>query len=139
MQSYEKMEKELDNINWPEILRDVSSQDRMQIFHHTLYNIFDNCFPLKSKTVFNENQPFFTDKLARLKRKRCREYNKNRKSAKYDSLSNIYVKELNNAKKRFRHQDFMPLLCGKRKKSQLSKQQRRREKELFTEFKLYEF
>ena len=80
--AFNAMDQELDKIDWSSIF-------------------YDTCFPQKRKTVVNESQPFFTEKLSKLKRKKCREYNKHRKSAKYDELSRIYVKELNNAKKGF--------------------------------------
>ena len=88
--AFSSMDEELRLFDWSSIINDVSGLDKLQLFHNKLYNIFDGCFPMKTRTVFNETQPFFTDKLVKLKRKKCREYNKHRKSAKYDSLSKIY-------------------------------------------------
>ena len=114
--AFDKMDNMLDNINWSEILDDDLIQNKMEIFHHKLYKIYDTCFPQKRKTVFSENQPFFTDKLAKLKRKKCREYNKNRKSEKYNSLARIYNKELNNAKKKFYRKKVCSLRSSNAKK-----------------------
>ena len=96
--AFDRMEKELENINWSVVQSEDSCQDKLQFFHDKLYKIFDHCFPLKSRTVTNENQPFYTEKLAKLKRKKCREYDKHRKSKKYDELANIYNKEFIKAK-----------------------------------------
>ena len=74
---FDAMEKELDETEWSHVLNDNSEQDKLQLFHDKLYNIFNKCFPRKSMTVFNKNQPFYTEKLSKLKRKKCREYNKN--------------------------------------------------------------
>ena len=63
--------------------------------------MFDSCFPRKSRTFFSETQPFFTEKLEKLKRKKCREYAENRKSKKYMNLQSIYRKELKIAKKAY--------------------------------------
>ena len=60
--AFEAMEKELNVVDWSEVLDDVPNHDKMQIFHHKLYSLFDKCFPLKTRTVFNESQPYFTDK-----------------------------------------------------------------------------
>ena len=97
--AFEAMGEKLDNVDWSDAINDDSGHDKLETFHHKLYSIFDQCFPKKTKTVCSENQSFFNDKLAKLKRRKGREYNKHRKSAKYDSLSRIYIKELNNAKK----------------------------------------
>ena len=58
-------------------------------------------FLFNVKTVTNNNEPWYTDKLTKLDRRRRREYNKHRRSEKYLSLENIYKEELSKAKRSF--------------------------------------
>ena len=52
-----------------------------------------------TSSCFSENQPFFTEKLEKLKRRKCREFSENRKSKKFLDIQTIYRKELLDAKK----------------------------------------
>ena len=99
-QAFANMDNALENVKWDEILENTKG-DQIHTFHKLLYDIFEKCFPLKSKTVFTEKEPFFTEKLSKLKRRKCREYNKNRKSEKYLSILRIYKKELSLARKSY--------------------------------------
>ena len=65
--AFDAIESELDKIDWSVVINDDAGNDKLELFNHKLYNMFDGCFPLKRRTVFNENQPFYTDKLAKLK------------------------------------------------------------------------
>ncbi len=58
-------------------------------------------FPLKNKNNTQENEPFVTDALLRMKRKVTREYTKHRQSHKYFELKRIYKEMLSKAKKKF--------------------------------------
>ena len=79
----------LDCVDWSFIERIESASDQMGAFQRHLFGIFDQCFPSKKRTFFSENQPFFTEKLEKIKRRKCREYSKNRKSKKFMDLKNI--------------------------------------------------
>ena len=70
-------------------------------FHDILFSMYDRNFPLQTKTVTNNNEPWYSDKLTKLDRRRRREYNKHRRSEKYLSLEKIYKEELSKAKKSF--------------------------------------
>ena len=74
----------------------IVKYDQMESFQ-----IFDQCFPTKKRTIFSENQPFFSEKLEKLKRQKCREFSKNRKSKKILGIQNIYRKKLLDAKKAY--------------------------------------
>ena len=91
----------LDDTDWAFIEDIKSASDQMESFQRLLYEIFDQCFPTKRRTFFSESQPFFTEKLEKLKRRKCREFSKNRKSKKFLDIQAIYRKELLNAKKVF--------------------------------------
>ena len=56
-------------------------------------------FPEKTRTISSDSQPFYTDKLSKLKRKKGREYNKHRRSAKWKKMEIVNNHELDRAKK----------------------------------------
>ena len=63
-----EMESRLTNYDWSSIQNIKSSDDQMLAFHNTLYDMFDESFPMKSKTFFSQSEPWFTEKLSVLKR-----------------------------------------------------------------------
>ena len=58
-------------------------------------------FPEKSKTIACDDQPFYTSRLEKLKRKKSREYSKHRKSMKWNKLNLEYEFKLSIAKKHY--------------------------------------
>ena len=64
-----------------------------------LLNKINEIFPKVKRKISSDDQPFFTEKLKRLKRKKSREYNKNRTSLKWQKLDKIFKKEISLAKK----------------------------------------
>ena len=61
----------------------------------------DEFFPLREKKIANDDQPFMTEKLKHLKRKKCRIYRKQRRSDEWNRLEEIYRRELKIAKNNF--------------------------------------
>ena len=55
----------------------------------------------KTRFISSDDQPFYSEKLKHLKRKKCREFKKRRRSDKYIQLKNNYEIELKKAKKTF--------------------------------------
>ena len=74
------------------------------------------CFPTKTRKISSINQPFFSDKIVVLKRKKQREYNKNRKSEKWQRLNDKYTDKLNTAKKMFYQKEISKLKNANPKK-----------------------
>ena len=74
---------------------DEKARDMMQL----LLTQVNKFFPEKNRKISNDNQPFFTEKLAKAKRKKQREYNKNRRSAKWKAMDLGYKFQLDTAKK----------------------------------------
>ena len=90
----------LENFDWAFLVA-IPTQDRMKAFHDKLFEMFESSFPLKTKIIHKENEPFMTDALIKMKRKKNREYNKHRQSYKYLELKRIYKEMLSKAKKKF--------------------------------------
>ena len=55
----------------------------VELFDFYTNAVVDQVFPEESVHIFQNDKPYFNDKLRILKRQRCREYSKNGKSAKY--------------------------------------------------------
>ena len=54
-----------------------------------------------TKKITIDDQPFFSSKLRTMKRKKEREYDKNRKSSKWKKMDVQYKLEVKKAKKKF--------------------------------------
>ena len=78
-----------------------SVNERMKAFHDELFRIFNHSFPVKRKGIYSESEPFMTDAILRLRRKRNREFNKHRKSSKYVQLDQRYNELLSKSMKHF--------------------------------------
>ena len=76
-----------------------SVNEKAQEIMNILRNKVVTYFPQKHRNISTDNQLFFTDKLARMKRKKQREYNKNRKSNRWKSMELDYKLQLDKAKK----------------------------------------
>ena len=68
------MGRKLEDFDWGFLSN--QDNDKMQKFHETLFSMFEESFPLKQKIILNENEPFITDALLKMRRKKSREYNK---------------------------------------------------------------
>ena len=98
---FDNMKQILEEVKWDFIESESSLDQQMECFQNLLYKIFDISFPVISKTIFNKTEPFFTEKLIKLKRLKCRKFNKRRMATEYQSLNNIYKHELSKAKKSY--------------------------------------
>ena len=69
----------------------------------------DKFFPMKTRKISSDSQPFFSDKLASLKRRKQREYNRHRRSEKWHKLDTKYKEKLNTAKKQYYKKEIAKL------------------------------
>ena len=83
---FEKMELLLRNHDWNFVNGPGSVNELMEMFQNNVFNMFDSCFPSRTKVVASDDQPYWNEELTALKRKACREYHKNRASNKYLNL-----------------------------------------------------
>ncbi len=98
---FRAMESALDTWDWKYLENIQSADEQMKNFQESLFSIFDHCFPTKRRKVFSETEPYFTEKLSKLKRKKLREFTKHRNSIKFRSLHKTYKTELESAKRAF--------------------------------------
>ena len=72
----QKMKQWLENESWDEIASINCANQKAEKLQGILMNKYFEYFPEKSRIISSDSQPFYTDKLSRLKRKKSREYNK---------------------------------------------------------------
>ena len=56
---------------------------------------------MKSKAISSDDEPYFNEKLKIMKRRKCREYNKHRMSAKWHAMQSRYEFQLEKSKTEF--------------------------------------
>ena len=101
IQRLQGMKDWIDSENWNEVLNENSASRKMEILQGMLVSKYHEHFPEKTRNVSSDDNPFFTDKLRKLKRRKCREYRKNRRSIRWRKMQCSYLEELEKAKKNF--------------------------------------
>ena len=97
----QQMQQWIENENWEEILKESTANKKMEMLQNLLVSKYQEFFPEKTRFVYSDTDPFFNEKLERIKRRKCREYRKHRKSGKWMMLQNKYMEELDASKKKF--------------------------------------
>ena len=108
----EQMESWLKNENWSEIINQDCVNLKANILQDLLMSKCDEFFPEKVRTISSRDQPFFTNKLKQLRRRKSREYHKHRKSLKWEKLEQIYQIELSKSKRNFYRRRIQTLKKG---------------------------
>ena len=88
--------------DWSEILVEGSINTKAESFMSMITKALNNCLPEKVIKVASEDEPWYSDSLKKLDRRRRREYNKNRRSSKYIELSRLYQEKLSKTKKKYK-------------------------------------
>ena len=96
-----KMQEWLSAEDWTELSHEESAHKKAEILQNLLVSKYHEFFPEKVRTVSSDDQPFVNQKLKRMKRKKCREYQKHRRSEKWKILDEKYRAEVNKIKKDF--------------------------------------
>ena len=109
----QKMQLWLEKEKWTEISQESSAHRKAELLQHLLVKKYEEFFPEKVRKVSSDDQPFYTDKLARLKRKKGREYRKRRRSSRWISLENLYNNEVSKAKMDFYRKNIKNLRKAK--------------------------
>ena len=88
-ENIERMKAWLSNQNWNDIINEESPDMKAENFQAQILSKVDYFFPIKERKIASDDQPFFNEKLKRLKRKKCRIYRKHRKSEEWKRLEEI--------------------------------------------------
>ena len=86
----EKFGKWIQEQDWINVLASEFVDTKAEKLHNMILDKLEEVCPEKTRKISSDDQPFFSEQLKRLHRKKRREYNKNRKSAKYLRLKKIF-------------------------------------------------
>ena len=87
--------------DWRNIYNAETAHEKAKLFHKEVMEIVDETAPEKHRNISSDDQPWFDEILKKLDRRRRREFNKNRRSKKYQSLQKEYNSKCSSAKKKF--------------------------------------
>ena len=86
---------------WEHIVEAHSVDHKAELLHETIMENVDKFLPQKIIKVSSDDSPWCTDKVKNLKRLKCREYNKHRKSEKWRDIEEKYQLALSKAKSEY--------------------------------------
>ena len=89
------------NEKWDAVSHEGSAHKKASVLQQILLDKYHEYFPEKRIIISSDDQPYFSGRLSKLKRRKNREYNKHRKSKKWEEMNVAYVKELLRAKREF--------------------------------------
>ena len=95
------MQEWINKEKWSEVAHEASAHVQMEVLQKLLVKKYHEYFPEKTRTIYSDDQPYFTGKLQTLKRKKSREFHKHRKSIKWKIMNIEYESELSKARKVF--------------------------------------
>ena len=88
--------------DWASNLATQSIDEKAELLLSQVLEAVNKCLPEKVIKVASDDQPWFTEPLKKLDRRRRREYHKNRISEKYRRLSRLYQEKVTRAKKSYK-------------------------------------
>ena len=86
---------------WDEKTHGWSSNEKAEFIHKSVMEKLDEVLPTKERKISSDDKPFVTEKMKVLKRRKEREYQKNRRSLKYQNFQKLYEKSETEAKNSF--------------------------------------
>ena len=87
--------------DWSNVYNAKTSDEKAQQFHTEVMEIVDKIAPEKIRNISTDDQPWYTEQLKVLDRKRRREFRKSRRSSKYHRIQKEYQTKCSQAKKKF--------------------------------------
>lgn len=92
----------------------MTSTELVEKFQSFTKNLLIEIFPEKNVIISQNDQPWFTESLRTLKRKRQREYHKHGKSTKYFEIKAQFDKKVNDAILMYKNKILREVVEGKR-------------------------
>ena len=84
-----------------QFLKADSAHEKAEIFQQMLMSKLDEIFPIKTRKIQSDDQPWITQKLKKLDRRRKRIYRKERRSFNWRKLDKLFKQEVKCAKATF--------------------------------------
>ena len=97
----QEMQKWIDSEDWNKITSENSADKKMEILQNLLVSKYQEYFPEKTRCISSDDEPYYTEKLVKLKRRKGREFHKHRKSKRWNKLEKEYRIEVEDAKSSF--------------------------------------
>ena len=97
-----KFESWISNQNWSEVMNAKTPDEKAEMLQNIVKSKLDETCPEKTTKIASDDQPWYTDQLKQLDRRKRREYKKNRRSEKYKALKKLYDTKVATAKKKFK-------------------------------------
>ena len=88
--------------DWSQILSEDSINIKAESLMSMITDALNTFLPEKTIRVASDDEPWYSESLKKLDRRRRREYNRNRKSPKYLELSSLYKEKLSKTKKKYK-------------------------------------
>ena len=79
---------------WQKLRESNSAHEQAHLFHSQLVKICNNIIPEKNRIISSDDQPWYTERLKVLNKKKKKEFHKNRKSLKWRRLNKKYKKRI---------------------------------------------
>ena len=83
-------------------MEEESVDVKAEKLHNMVLNKLDEVCPEKIRKISSDDDPWYTEQLKRLERKKSRLFRKNRSSKKYKKIKKIYDQKVKEAKKNFK-------------------------------------
>ena len=96
-----KMKQWFIDQSWEQVHQATSAHDKASIFQQMLLQILDEIFPEKLRKISSDDQPWISNRLKLLDRKRKRLYHKERRSENWKKLNKLFKKEVKSSKAQF--------------------------------------
>ena len=106
--------EKMQSTDFSEIYLKPNSTQMVEKYQEILQKLVAETFPSKNIKISDQDQPWFTEELRALKRRRMREYVKNGKSARYSELREKFVKKLKDEAEKFKQKIELEVTEGKR-------------------------
>ena len=87
--------------DWNNVLEAETTDQKAEEFQKTFFDKFSQYFPRKQIKIANDDQPWITDELKKLDRKKKRIYRKTRRSEKWKVLDKQFKKKVKESKSNF--------------------------------------
>ena len=98
---FQQMESWLEKETWNDLYSEKLANRKAEKLQSLLIEKYSDFFPEKVRVVSSDDQPYYSQKLLKLKRKKGREFHKRRTSTKWKTLNDEYEVELSNTKKKY--------------------------------------
>ena len=100
-QGLSSMQEWLVDYDWKAVYEAENADEKAEMFQKILVEKFNTLFPVKTRTINSDDQPWFSYKLKKLDRQRKRVYRREKRSPKWKRLDLLYKSELKDAKANF--------------------------------------